>query len=133
MRANTKTISIAANQQKVVKFLCDPENLPRWAVGFAKRVRREKGGWLVETGNGDVGIRIVGDPRTGVIDFWMSPAEGVEILAASRAIPRGDESEYTFTQFQAPGMPDDVFEKNVRAVEHELTVLKAIAEVECPL
>jgi len=133
MRAVTRTISIAANSQKVAKFLCDPENLPRWAVGFAKGVRREKDRWLVQTGSGDVGVRIVGDPQTGVVDFWMSPAEGIEILAASRAIPRGEGSEYTFTQFQAPGMPDEIFDRNVRALEHELTVLKAIAEVECPL
>jgi hypothetical protein len=29
-------------------------------------------------------------------------------------------------------MPDDVFAKSVQALAHELTVLKALLEVECP-
>lgn len=133
MRADTKTVAIDANPKKVVNFLRDPQNLPRWAVGFAKSVREEGGGWYVETGNGEMGIRIDADEIRGTVDFWLTPAPGVEVLAASRVIPRGDGSEYVFTQFQTPGMPDDAFTKSVKALEHELTVLKAIAEVECPL
>src|SRR5262245_19136820 len=119
MRANTQSISIAANPKKIVQFLADPRNLPRWAVGFAKSVHQADGHWVVRTGAADMGIRIVADEVTGVVDFMMSPAPGVESLAASRVIPRGDGSEYAFTHFQAPGMPDDLFDKNVRAVEHE--------------
>jgi hypothetical protein len=63
----------------------------------------------------------------------MSPAPGIDVLAASRVVPRRTGSEYVFTQFQAPGMPDDVFDKNVRTLAHELTVLRALMEVECPL
>jgi len=63
----------------------------------------------------------------------MSPAPGVESLAGSRVLPHGAGSEYVFTQFQPAGMPDDAFAKNVQAVTHELTVLKALLEVECPL
>ena len=133
MRADTRTISIEANPRKIVRFLADPRNLPRWAVGFAKAIREEGDRWFVQTGAGEVSVRIVSEEATGVVDFWMSPAPGIEALAASRVMPRGEGSEYAFTQFQAPGMPDDVFQKNVKALEHELTVLKAIVEVECPL
>lgn len=133
MRADTKTISIDADPKTIREFLADPKNLPRWAVGFAKAVREEAGKWFVQTGGGELAIRIVADAETGVVDFWMSPAPGVEFLAASRVVPRDGASEYVFTQFQAPGMSDETFSKNVKAVEHELTVLKAIAEVECPL
>jgi hypothetical protein len=133
MRADTKTIAINANKEIVVKFLADPANLPRWAVGFAKSVRRDEERWLVTTAGGEVAIRIVADPESGVVDFYMSPAPGVEGLAASRAIPSRDGVEYVFTQFQAPDMPDDAFDKSVKALAHELTVLKALLEVECPL
>jgi hypothetical protein len=54
-------------------------------------------------------------------------------LAASRAIPNGDGVEYVFTQFQAPEMPDEIFVKSVQALTHELTVLKALLEIQCPL
>jgi hypothetical protein len=132
MRSDTKSISIHAAPEKVWKFVADPENLPRWAVGFAKAIRKEDGMWLVTTGGGVVPLRIDADPKARVIDFYMSPAPGVEAFAASRVVPNGSGAEYTFTQFQAPGMRDDLFEKNVKTIEHELTVLRAVLEVECP-
>ena len=133
MRADTRTISINAPPVKVAAYLSNVINLPRWAVGFAKAVRQSEAGWLVETSNGEMSIRIESDARTGTVDFWMTPVPGRDMLAASRVISRGEGSEYVFTQFQGPGMPDDVFAKNVQALMHELTVLKALMEVECPL
>jgi hypothetical protein len=133
MRSDTKSISINAAPEKVLAFLADPQNLPRWAVGFAKAVRKENGRWWVTTGGGDVAVRIESEKRSGVVDFFMSPAPDVEVLAGSRVVPNGAGSEYVFTQFQVPGMPDEMFEKNVKALEHELTVLRALLEVECPL
>jgi hypothetical protein len=132
MRSETRTISLQVRPEKVVQLLADPRNLPRWAVGFAKGIRSVNGRWMVTAASGEVGIRIEADPRSGVVDFWMSPAPGIETFAGSRVLPNGGGSEYVFTQFQAPGMPDEVFDKNVRALEHELTVLRALLEVECP-
>jgi hypothetical protein len=68
-----------------------------------------------------------------VVDFRLEIAPGLEGLAATRVVPRGTGSEVVFTQFQPSGMPDEVFAKNVGAVSHELRVLKAVLEVECPL
>jgi hypothetical protein len=133
MRSDTRAISIRAKSDQVMNFLADPKNLPRWAVGFAKGVRQEGDRWLVTTGGGEMGIRIVAERSLGVLDFYMSPAPGIEAMAASRVIPAGDDVAYVFTQFQALDMPDDVFAKNVRALAHELTVLKALLEIECPL
>lgn len=133
MKADTKTISIHAKPEQVFEFLADPTNLPRWAIGFAKSVTRVGDRWVVTTGGGEMSIRIATDRALGVVDFFMSPAPGIESLAASRVVPAGGGVEYVFTQFQPPGMPDDVFDKNVRALAHELTVLKAMLEVECPL
>lgn len=133
MKADTKSISIEADPARVVRFLADPQNLPRWAVGFAKSVRAEDGRWFVKMAAGEVGLRIACEKAQGTVDFWVSPVPGVEALAASRVIPRGEGSEYVFTQFQAPGVPDDAFRQSVKALEHELTVLKALLEIECPL
>jgi|SRR5687768_10214981 len=133
MRADTRCVSIEAPPAEVFKFVADPANLPRWAVGFAKSVRQQAGAWLVQTAGGEFRLRVAADASSGVVDFWISPAPGLEALAASRIIPRGPGAEYVFTQFQAPGMPDEVFDASVRALQHELAVLKAIAEVDCPL
>jgi hypothetical protein len=132
MRADTRSISIDMPPADLVRLLSDPGNLPRWAVGFAKSVRQEAGRWYVQTAGGEIAVRIASDMASGVVDYWMSPVAGVEVLAASRVIQRGAGSEYVFTQFQLPGMSDPDFGKSVRALRHELTVLKAIAEVDCP-
>src|ERR1041384_8176423 len=124
MRADTKAVSIQAAPDKALKFLADPENLPRWAVGFAKAVRKDGERWVVVTGAGEMAIRIVSDERLRVVDFYMSPAPGVAALAASRGIANGRGAEYVFTQFQPPDMRDEMFSKNVEALAHELTVLK---------
>jgi len=133
MKADTKTISIHSTPDKVVDFLSDPMNLPRWAVGFAKSVRLDESRWIVTTGNAEMGVRIMTDRGAGVVDFFISPAPGMEGLAASRVVPTANGVEYIFTQFQAPDMPDEVFAKNVQALTRELSVLKALLEIECPL
>lgn len=133
MRADTRTVSIEAPAQQVVEFLQDPANLPRWAVGFAKAVRQTSSGWIVQTGAAEMGISIDADPHRGTVDFWMTPAPGVEVLAPSRVVPRGSGSEFIFTQFQGPGMSDAAFASSVETLKHELIVLKALLEVECPL
>jgi hypothetical protein len=133
MRADTKTITIRAPLDRVVEFLADPRNLPRWAIGFAKAIRKGDRGWVVTTASGEMGVRVAASPDLGVVDFYLEPAPGVVALAASRVVPAPEGVAYVFTQFQAPGMPDAAFEKSVEALAHELTVLKALLEVECPL
>lgn len=133
MRADTQSISIHAPRELALAFMSNPSNLPRWAVGFAKSVRQERDGWVVSTGSGDVRLRIKAEPESGSVDFVISPAPGVEALAATRVLPNEAGCEVVFTQFQQPGMPDDAFDKSVRAVTHELSVLKALLEVDCPL
>ncbi len=132
MRADTKTISIEAEPGKVFRFVADPAQLPRWAVGFAKAVRRDGERWVVITGTGEIPVRVRADPASGVVDFVMNPAPGAEITASSRVLARGSGAEYVFTQVQPPGMPDDAFARSAAAVVHELSVLKALLEVDCP-
>ena len=133
MRADTKTISIEADPQAVFRFVADPANLPRWAVGFAKAVRRDRERWLVATGTGEIPVRVRADADTGVVDFVMSPRPEIEVTASSRVVARGGAAEYVFTQMQPPGMTDEVFARSAAAVAHELTVLKALLEVDCPV
>ncbi len=76
---------------------------------------------------------VVADAEHGTVDFHMKPAAGVDAVAYSRVVPNGGGAEYLFTQFQSPGMPDEVFDASVKALGHELVALKALLEVECPL
>jgi hypothetical protein len=128
VRSSTQTISLPVDQLQAFAFLAEPQNLPRWAVGFCHAIRPtdEATTWIATTGQGEVRVRYVADPKTGVIDFHLSPAPGVDVLAASRVVPNGDHAEYVFTQFQSPGMPDEVFAAQVAALGDELQVLARI-------
>jgi hypothetical protein len=133
MQSNTQSIEIHAPPAKIVEFVGNLDNLPRWAVGFAKAVRRVGDDWRVTTGRGEIAIRSCVHEESGVVDFEMSFAPGRHVTAATRAIAHGTGSLYSFTQFQPPDMPDDEFARNIEAVRHELNVLRSILEVECPL
>lgn len=133
MRSDTQTIEIAAPAGGTLAFLADPQMLPRWAIGFAKAVARDGDRWVVETGSGaEMGIDIRADDAAGTVDFHMSPAPGREVVAYGRVVPNGTGCEFVFTQFQAAGMPDDMFDAQVAALGHELVALRALLEVQCP-
>jgi hypothetical protein len=133
MRSDTQTVSISTDPSAVSAFVGNPENLPRWAIGFAKSVRADGGRWVVATGHGEVGLTIEVGDAAGTVDFCMEPAPGVAATAYARVVPNGQGSEFVFTQFQQPGVSDDVFDQLVAAVTHELVALKAVLEIECPL
>jgi hypothetical protein len=133
VRSDTQSITINARPSDVLAFVGNGENLPRWAIAFAKSVRPGQGGWIVTTGQGEVPTSIAVNEVTGTVDFHMEPTTGVEATAYARVVPNADGSEFLFTQMQHPGVPDEVFEELVAAVGHELVALKALVEVRCPL
>lgn len=133
MRSDTRSVTIAAAPERVLAYVADGANLPRWAIGFAKAVRPDPPGWVVVTAQGEVPTAIAVDEGTGTVDFVMEPAPGVTATAYARVMANGEGAEFVFTQFQQPGVPDEVFDQLVAAVGHELAALRALLEVECPL
>jgi hypothetical protein len=134
MRADTQAVTLDAPATTVFDFLADPENLPRWAVGFAHAVRRDGDAWQVRTAQGEVGLRLAADAARGTIDFHMAAGPGAEAVAYSRVIPAPEGAVYVFTQLQETGMSDAAFDGQVRALREELVVLQAImrARHACP-
>jgi len=135
MRADTQTITVPASPDDAFAFLADPENLPRWAVGFARRIRREGEAWLVQTAHGEMPIRIEADAARGTIDFHMMVVPEVETVAYSRVVPNDAGAEYVFTQFQLPDMTDEVFATQRAALAEELAILPILfrAQAACPI
>lgn len=132
MHTDTRAISIEADPERVFRFVANAAHLPRWAVGFAKEIRPEGDNWVVTTAAGEVPLRVRTDPASRVVDFVMSLAPGLEVTAWSRVLARGGGTEYVFTQVQPPGMSDEAFARSAAAVARELTVLKALLEIDCP-
>jgi hypothetical protein len=133
MRSDTQTTSIDTTADAVMSFLADGANLPRWAIGFANAVRPDGDRWIVTTGEAEVPTTITAHAAARTVDYQMEPEPGHLSTAYIRVVPNGDGAEVVFTQFQAPGMTDEMFGLLVTAVGHELVTLKAALEVECPL
>jgi hypothetical protein len=129
MRTHTASVQIAAAPAAVFGIVSDLDQLPRWAVGFARAVERGPEGAVAITASGDrLPVAARADRETGVVDFDVAG-----VPAYTRAVAAGDQTVYTFTMLQPPGMPDDAFDAQIVALGHELVVLKSIAEVACPL
>ena len=133
MHADTQTVTLPVSFEEAFAFLAEPENLPRWAVGFARSIRREGDDWIVQTAQGEMPIRVVADAVRGTIDFQMRVAPGLEAVAYSRVVPNDSGAEYVFTQIQMPGMTDEVFAAQRAALTEELASLPILfrAQVAC--
>ena len=128
MRTHTASIDIGAAPAAVLDVVCDLDQLPRWAVGFARAVERAPDGSIVTTASGErVPIAVRSDRSTGVADFDVAG-----VPAYTRAMAAGERTVYTFTMVQPPEMPDAVFDAQIAALDHELVVLRSIVEVACP-
>jgi hypothetical protein len=121
MTSRTATEVLAAPKEEVFAFLSQIDNLPRWATEFARELRYEDGKAKVVNGLGEFHFRIAADAATGVIDMYAGPTEDTLALFPSRvvALP-GGTSAFTFTMFQAPEMPDELFESQYESLLREL-------------
>jgi hypothetical protein len=115
METRTVTAVLDAPKDQVFSYLAEIENLPDWATEFARELRYEDGKAKVVNGLGEFYFAIDADPNTGVIDMYAGPSEDAFALFPTRVVELpGRRSAYTFTMFQAPGMPDELF-----ASQHE--------------
>jgi hypothetical protein len=120
MQTRTVTAVLDAPRERVFDYLSRIENLPRWATEFARELRYEDGRAVVVNGLGEFLFSIDADPGTGVIDMRAGPTENDLNLFPTRVVELPDgRSAYTFTMFQAPGMPDELFESQYASLVRE--------------
>jgi hypothetical protein len=120
MQNRTVTAVLEAPNDQVFGYLSQIENLPRWATEFARELKYEDGRAKVVNGLGEFYFSIDADPATGVIDMYAGPSEEELSLFPTRvvALPDG-RSAFSFTMFQAPGMPDALFESQYESLVRE--------------
>jgi hypothetical protein len=125
----TQTISIGAPPHVVLDLVGDPRALPTWAPNFAREVRPEGEDWIVANDAGEVRIRVRVSRELGTVDFLDAGAPaGVERGAFCRVVANGRGSEFSFTQFFAPGAPDDAVQRQRDVVAAELRTVRAACE-----
>ena len=120
MRTATVTTVLDASHDAVFSYLADIENLPRWATEFARELRHDGDRHIVVNGLGEFVFEIRADETTGVIDMFAGPSPDQMAVFPTRAVPLADgRTAYTFTMFQGPGMPDELFESQHASLERE--------------
>lgn len=114
---------------KVYAFACKPENLPRWAAGLASsEVKRDGAAWVADAPFGKVRIKFTEPNSFGVMDHDVELDSGAVVHNPMRVVPNGDGSEFIFTLLRQPGMSDEQFATDARAVHTDLRTLKEILE-----
>lgn len=126
--SRTLSISIACPPAKVYAFVSNPDNLPKWAGGLCRSVRRSNNEWIVETPQGPMKIRFVEKNNLGVLDHYVCPASGIEVYVPMRVLPNGSGSEVIFTIFRPPDMSDEKYAEDIGLVERDLQILQQVLE-----
>jgi hypothetical protein len=126
MTTRTVTAVLDAPKDEVFSFLADVRNLPKWATEFARELRYEDGAAKVVNGLGELYFTIDADPATGVIDMYAGPTREELGLFPTRVVGLpGGGSAYSFTMFQAPGMPEELFESQYESLLREFENIRA--------
>jgi hypothetical protein len=127
MRTATVTTVLEAPRDTVFDYLSDIENLRVWATEFARELRHDDRGYSVVNGLGEFRFDIRADADTGVIDMYAGPSEDQMAVFPTRAVALDDgHTAYTFTMFQGPGMPDDLFESQYASLRREFENIERI-------
>jgi uncharacterized protein YndB with AHSA1/START domain len=120
LKSRTVTTVVSAPSDRVFAYLSDIENLPRWATEFARELKVVNGRHKIVNGLGEFFFEIRADPETGVIDMLAGPEEDQLTLFPTRVVPFGeDKTAFTFTMFQWPGQPDEVFDSQYASLRRE--------------
>jgi hypothetical protein len=127
MRSRTVTTVLDADPHAVFAYMSDIEHLPEWATEFARELHRVGDDYKVVNGLGEFFFAIEADPESGVIDMFAGPTREQMAIFPTRAVGLADgRTAYSFTMFQAPDMPDDLFEAQHASLERELAGLERI-------
>jgi hypothetical protein len=126
MRSETVTTVVHASPAAVFKYMADIEKLPEWATEFARELKREGDDYKVVNGLGELYFEIKADPPTGVIDMFAGPSKDQMAIFPARvvALPDGGTA-FSFTMFQGPDMPDELFQSQYESLRREFTNIEA--------
>jgi hypothetical protein len=113
---------------EVYEYASNPANLPEWAPGLGSSVEHVDGRWLVDSPMGRVSVAFVPRNEYGVLDQDVTMPSGEIVYNPMRVTKDGNGSEIVFTLRRLPGMSDEDFERDAKAVAADLARLKRVLE-----
>jgi hypothetical protein len=127
MNAVTEIAWLNESKSVVFEFLADVANLPVWATEFCESGRWEGDDYRIKTSQGELIARCEGDARTGVIDMFAGPTKEAMGLFPVRVLGLPDgRTAVTFTFFQPPGMPEELYARQHASLRNELAALPEV-------
>jgi hypothetical protein len=122
----TVTAVLDAPKEAVFDYLAKIENLPEWATEFARELRHDEKGYTVVNNLGEFRFEIRADEETGVIDMFAGPTADQMAVFPTRTVELDDgRTAYSFTMFQAPEMPNELFESQYESLKREFANIEA--------
>jgi len=122
------SVSVERHVNQVYEFASNPENLPKWAAGLSGSIENVKREWIAESPMGRVKVRFANKNTFGILDHDVTLPSGEKVHNAMRVFPNNDGSEVIFTLYQRPGMSDQMFAEDAKAVTRDLEKLKVLLE-----
>ncbi|ADG12383.1 polyketide cyclase [Caulobacter segnis] len=123
------SIRIERPAAEVYAFAKDPESFPKWAAGLASGLTRDGDRWIAHGPGGDVMVRFSPENPYGVLDHWVTLADGTELFIPLRVVANGDGAEVGLTLYRPPTMYEDAaFDRDAATVARDLARLKALLE-----
>ena len=127
MRSETVTTIVDARPHEVFDYMSDIENLPKWATEFARQLKRDGDDYKVVNGLGEFFFAIEADRESGVIHMFSGPAKDAMAIFPTRAVALPDgRTAYSFTMFQGPGMPDELFDAQHASLQREFANIRRV-------
>lgn len=126
-RAHTVSVGIAADPKAIYAYASDPANLPSWAPGMVKSIRKVGAKWVAQTPLGEVTFRFAAANELGVLDHDVE-AGGRTFHNPMRVVPNGDGGEVLFTLVQLPEVTDQQFQQDMDTVRADLNKLRTLLE-----
>jgi hypothetical protein len=119
------SVSISRSPEVVYKFVSDPLNMPKWAEGLSKSTMIKSGDeWIAESPMGKVKVKFTPQNNLGVMDHDVTIPSGEVVHNPLRVLKNGKGSEVVFTLYRRPGVSDQEFESDTKAVAKDLEALK---------
>jgi hypothetical protein len=124
---DSRQVAIAAPREVAFALLADARRFPEWAPNFARAVRAEGEDWAVDTGAGELLVRVLSDAEQGTVDI-VRPSDPAGGGARMRVLANGAGSAFVFTMVFPPGTPDAAIAAQMATIEDELETVRALAQ-----
>ena len=131
-------ISIERPQTDVFNFISDRYTLPVWTKAF-KNITPEGASYATPDGVVKIGLEVIADHTTGVVDWVMLFPDGTTVRACGRVLAEEvDRTNFQF--FIAPKAPAEklpaLIDQFSAIIREEFSLLKAVLEqsalIPCP-